>query len=190
MDDALKLACKHEMVETAQKHLQMLRQKEVVASTEGESSNSELVTATLRRDRERSEVETLRREVQRLSEKLKGGQRGRVDNSEERENTGPVCWNCKSRGHVRKDCPKNAHGRRQLKCWECGELGHAQRDCLKRRGVVQAVSSSMMIQGEVAGRLTRMLIDTGSGVTLIREDVWIAQGCIKRWRIWLPSKRS
>eukprot|EP00731_Ephydatia_muelleri_P019297 Em0012g122a len=172
LDDALKLACKHEMVETAQKHLQMLRQKEVVASTEGESSNSELVTATLRRDRERSEVETLRREVQRLSEKLKGGQRGRVDNSEEREKTGPVCWNCKSRGHVRKDCPKNAHGRRQLKCWECGELGHAQRDCLKRRGVVQAVSSSMMIQGEVAGRLTRMLIDTGSGVTLIREDVW------------------
>ncbi|KAL5497103.1 hypothetical protein EMCRGX_G013508 [Ephydatia muelleri] len=172
LDDALKLACKHEMVETAQKHLQMLRQKEVVASTEGESSNSELVTATLRRDRERSEVETLRREVQRLSEKLKGGQRGRVDNSEEREKTGPVCWNCKSRGHVRKDCPKNAHGRRQLKCWECGELGHAQRDCLKRRGVVQAVSSSMMIQGKVAGRLTRMLIDTGSGVTLIREDVW------------------
>eukprot|EP00731_Ephydatia_muelleri_P015048 Em0008g768a len=99
LDDALKLACKHEMVETAQKHLQMLRQKEVVASTEGESSNSELVTATLRRDRERSEVETLRREVQRLSEKLKGGQRGRVDNSEEREKTGPVCWNCKSRGH-------------------------------------------------------------------------------------------
>eukprot|EP00731_Ephydatia_muelleri_P008795 Em0004g1133a len=34
LDDALKLACKHEMVETAQKHLQMLRQKEVVASTE------------------------------------------------------------------------------------------------------------------------------------------------------------
>ncbi|KAL5506599.1 hypothetical protein EMCRGX_G008281 [Ephydatia muelleri] len=100
LDDALKLACKHEMVETAQKHLQMLRQKEVVASTEGESSNSELLTATLRRDRERSEVETLRREVQRLSEKLKGGQRGRVDNSEEREKTGPVCWNCKSRGHV------------------------------------------------------------------------------------------
>ncbi|KAL5484318.1 hypothetical protein EMCRGX_G020792 [Ephydatia muelleri] len=100
LDDALKLACKHEMVETAQKHLQMLRQKEVVASTEGESSNSELLTATLRRDRERSEVETLRREVQRLSEKLKGGQRGRVDNSEEREKTGPVCWNCKSRGHL------------------------------------------------------------------------------------------
>lgn len=34
-----------------------------------------------------------------------------------------------------------------------------------------AVSSSMMIQGEVAGRLKRMLIDTGFGVTLIREDV-------------------
>ena len=97
-----------------------------------------------------------------------------------------MCWNCKSRGHVRKDCPKNAHGRRQLKCWECGELGHPQRDCLKRRGVVQAVSSSMMIQGEVAGRLTRMLIDTGSGVIQNREDVWRDVQCIKRWRIWLP----
>ena len=77
-----------------------------------------------------------------------------MDNSEEREITGPVYWNCKSRGHVRNNCPKNAHGRRQLKCWECGEFGHLQRDCLKRRGVVQVVSSSMMIQGEVAGRLT------------------------------------
>ena len=172
LDDALKLASKHEMVEMAQKQLQALRQKEVVASTEGESANSELVTATLRPDKERSEVETLRREVQRLSDELKGVQRGAGDKSEERGKTGPACWNCKSRGHVRKDCPKNAHGRRQLKCWGCGEFGHLQRDCLKRRGVVQAVSSSMMIQGEVAGRVTRMLIDTGSGVTLIREDVW------------------
>ena len=148
LDDALKLASKHEMVEMAQKQLQALRQKEVVASTEGESANSELVTATLRRDKERSEVETLRREVQRLSDELKGVQRGAGDKSEERGKTGPACWNCKSRGHVRKDCPKNAHGRRQLKCWGCGEFGHLQRDCLKRRGVVQAVSSSMMIQGE------------------------------------------
>eukprot|EP00731_Ephydatia_muelleri_P025619 Em0017g702a len=122
LDDALKLACKHEMVETAQKHLQMLRQKEVVASTEGESSNSELLTATLRRDRERSEVETLRREVQRLSEKLKGGQRGRVDNSEEREKTGPVCWNCKSRGHV---CTMQSDV--WLPCWTLDELAEEQR---------------------------------------------------------------
>ena len=62
--------------------------------------------------------------------------------------TGPVCWNCKSRGHVRKDFPKNAR-RRQLKCWGCDESGHLQCDCLKRQVVVQAVSSPMMIQGEV-----------------------------------------
>ena len=41
-DDALKLACKHEIVEMAQKQMQIVTQKEVVASTEGESSNSEL----------------------------------------------------------------------------------------------------------------------------------------------------
>eukprot|EP00731_Ephydatia_muelleri_P028382 Em0020g26a len=39
LDDALKLACKHEMVETAQKHLQMLRQKEVVALQKGSWSS-------------------------------------------------------------------------------------------------------------------------------------------------------
>ncbi|KAL5471130.1 hypothetical protein EMCRGX_G029213 [Ephydatia muelleri] len=128
LDDALKLACKHEMVETAQKHLQMLRQKEVVASTEGESSNSELVTATLRRHRERSEVETLRREVQRLSEKLKGGQRGRVKNGAGVLEL-QVSWTRKK--GLSKECTRK-------KCWECGELGHAQRDCLKRRGLVQA----------------------------------------------------
>ncbi|KAL5474063.1 hypothetical protein EMCRGX_G028637 [Ephydatia muelleri] len=40
LDDALKLACKHEMVETAQKHLQMLRQKEVVALQKGSHNTS------------------------------------------------------------------------------------------------------------------------------------------------------
>ena len=97
LDNALKLACKHEMDEMAQKQLHALRQKEVVASTEGECSNSELVTATLRRDREQGEVETLRREVQRLFEELKGVQRGTGDKSQEWGKTGPVCWNCKSR---------------------------------------------------------------------------------------------
>lgn len=42
LDDVFKLACKHETVEMAQKQLQTLRQKEVMASTEGESSNSKL----------------------------------------------------------------------------------------------------------------------------------------------------
>ncbi|KAL5491297.1 hypothetical protein EMCRGX_G016559 [Ephydatia muelleri] len=166
LDDALKLACKHEMVETAQKHLQMLRQKEVVASTEGESSNSELVTATLRRDRERSEVETLRREVQRLSEKLKGGQRGRVDNSEEREKTGPVCWNCKSRGHVRKDCPKNAHGRRQLKCWEC-EPNVA---FMERHGLMVARSVSFVSKGSKEV-LVQLLNPSSFPIVLHKQEV-------------------
>ena len=67
----------------AQKQLHAMRQKEVVASTEGESSNSELVTATLSWDRERSEVESLRLEVQRYSDELKGVQRGTGDKGEE-----------------------------------------------------------------------------------------------------------
>jgi hypothetical protein len=34
------------------------------------------------------------------------------------------------------------------------------------------INSSLYIQGSVAGRSTRMLVNTGSAVSLVREDVW------------------
>ena len=35
-----------------------------------------------------------------------------------------------------------------------------------------AVSSTLMIEGSLDGRVTTLLVDTGSAVTLVREDVW------------------
>ena len=35
-----------------------------------------------------------------------------------------------------------------------------------------AMSSTVMVTGMVVGRQTRMLVDTGSVVTILREDVW------------------
>ena len=35
-----------------------------------------------------------------------------------------------------------------------------------------AVSSTLMIEGFLDGRVTTLLVDTGSAVTLVREDVW------------------
>ena len=37
-----------------------------------------------------------------------------------------------------------------------------------------AVSSTLMIKGSIEGRVvTDVLVDTGSAVTLVREDVWV-----------------
>ena len=34
------------------------------------------------------------------------------------------------------------------------------------------INFAVLVTGQVAGVLTKMLIDTGSAVTLVREDVW------------------
>ena len=63
-------------------------------------------------------------------------------------------------------------------CWSCGQRGHLKRNCPHRRRTgkgkdsVAAVSSTLMVIGSVAGRNTKLLLDTGSAVTLIREEVW------------------
>ena len=36
---------------------------------------------------------------------------------------GKKCWECKSRGHLKRDCPK-------LKCFYCGKPGHIKRKCI------------------------------------------------------------
>ena len=44
----------------------------------------------------------------------------------------------------------------------------------KKRSVDSAaVSSTLMIKGSIEGRVTDILVDTGSAVTLVREDVWV-----------------
>ena len=53
-----------------------------------------------------------------------------------------------------------------------------RRDCPSKSSRKQdsvesaAVSSALMVRGIIGGRPTKMLVDSGSAVTLIREDVW------------------
>ena len=63
-------------------------------------------------------------------------------------------------------------------CRSCGQRGHFKRNCPHHRRTgkgkdsVAAVSSTLMVIGSVAGRSTKLLLDTGSAVTLRREEVW------------------
>ena len=63
-------------------------------------------------------------------------------------------------------------------CWSCGQRGHLKQNCPHHRRTgkgkdsVAAVSSTLLVIGCFAGRSTKLRLDTGSAVTLLREEVW------------------
>lgn len=64
-------------------------------------------------------------------------------------------------------------------CWTRGKSGHLKRNCPSRKSTqkktpseMAAVSSSLFVFGYIAGRRTKMLVDTGSAITIVRENVW------------------
>ena len=110
-------------------------------------------------------IEALSRQIRQLSEEMeklrtprKSGQRpdqGRKD---------VVCWMCGGHGHIRHNCP-NKKEQRYVGSAK-GKYGNRGPEA------ALAISSSIIIWGKVGGRPTKMLLDTGSAVTLIRQDVW------------------
>ena len=169
LDEALKLACRQETVESAQKQLHKLKHSEaasaVTPETKGESTICiESVRATGHDERD-EKIEALSRQIRQLSEEMeklrtprKSGQRpdqGRKD---------VVCWMCGGHGHIRRNCP-NKKEQRYVGSAK-GKYGNRGPEA------ALAISSSIIIWGKVGGRPTKMLLDTGSAVTLIRQDVW------------------
>ena len=70
-------------------------------------------------------------------------------------------------------------------CWECGKPGHVRRNCPQRRRgqdtqdkgdrsvqFTSAVANALTLRGTVEGHPTLMLVDTGSSVTLLHENIW------------------
>eukprot|EP00731_Ephydatia_muelleri_P013103 Em0007g413a len=169
LDEALKLACRQETVESAQKQLHKLKHSEaasaVTPETKGESTICiESVRATGHDERD-EKIEALSRQIRQLSEEMeklrtprKSGQRpdqGRKD---------VVCWMCGGHGHIRRNCPNKKE--QQYVGSAKGKYGNRGPEA------ALAISSSIIIWGKVSGRPTKMQLDTGSAVTLIRQDVW------------------
>ena len=71
-------------------------------------------------------------------------------------------------------------------CWSCGKKGHLRRNCLfkntatyRNNSVVPSpaalnatVHQPMIVNGYIDRKPLQMLVDTGSAVTLLREDCW------------------
>ena len=71
---------------------------------------------------------------------------------------------CGGHRHIRRNCPNKKE--QQYVGSAKGKYGNRGPEA------ALALSSSIIIWGKVGGCPTKMLLDTGSAVTLIRQDVW------------------
>lgn len=162
MDEALKKATWQELVEAAQNRLH----KDKVHATEAlaieDTSDSitapKVLTVGTRESAKRTEdiVEELSRQVSQLWRKSTTAPQ--ADQQEQRRADAGACWHCGEHGHLRRNCPKRERGRYHQGRQPASETA--------------AVGCMVMVTSLVAGRQTKMLVDTESAVTIVREDVW------------------
>ena len=156
LEAALDLASQWESVELAQQSLR--GEKQGSGASLAVSGERDLVQGALRANT----VEELALQVQQLSQEIRKLSSREVGEKRSAPKRVPVCWNCKQKGHIRRNCPQ-----RKERSVSPKEIG-------KGRSVkyTSAVACTLILQGMVGGRPTRMLVDTGSSVTLVHEKVW------------------
>ncbi|KAL5500047.1 hypothetical protein EMCRGX_G011541 [Ephydatia muelleri] len=156
LEAALDLASQWESVELAQQSLR--GEKQGSGASLAVSGERDLVQGALRANT----VEELALQVQQLSQEIRKLSSREVGEKRSAPKRVPVCWNCKQKGHIRRNCPQ-----RKERSVSPKEIG-------KDRSVkyTSAVACTLILQGMVGGRPTRMLVDTGSSVTLVHEKVW------------------
>ena len=115
LDLALELARCLESVELAQRRLHReKRGAEALSVTDpAEEDEPSQANALRRYDSRRTErqIEELSRQVRRLTEEVARLQDGSVDGQPQKK--GPVCWGCRERGHIKRNCPHTQKGPRE-----------------------------------------------------------------------------
>ena len=109
-----------------------------------------------------SELAQLRSDQSQSELQRRQGQRGKV---------GPTCWKYGKRGHIRQNCP---------------HLQIEGRPGRSNRSSTATNNSALIVEGVVEGRPIKMLIHSGSAVTILHEDVWKA-ACAKPCNLDTPG---
>ena len=160
IDDALRLAKKQHTVEEAQRRLRQRKHGgdvEAVIAVDSEETGN--ITVTKKQGVEQG---TLFQQVRHLEEavaqlQVQTGSRG----TQKRK---VVCWQCGGEGHIKRDCTK------RKPAWRGPQNKLATTSVPESTKDVQ--KPSVVVQGRVDGVSTKMLVDTGSMVTLVRKDLW------------------
>ena len=184
LDKALQLAIQLESVETAQKrlHRDNSQREEALAVEPVQSETSALQRGS--GNQPHSTVEELALLVRKLTEEVAQLRTDHERSGERREQRlrGPVYWNCHRRGDLRYNCtqrdaqvsrPWDSQRRWPNLNWNgpvvC--MGDPLTDTPITTGSA-AVESAVTVQGLASNREVTLLVDTGSAVTIFRENVW------------------
>ena len=120
---------------------------------------------TLKLARQRETVETAQKHLPTAVSQLRSSLTGSRDGK-------PSCWNSGEKGHLKRNCPHLTIFRRQ------NPSSRKFRPSVGNNSVDSAVS----VKGFIEDRPTKMLVDTGSAVTIVRADV-----CSKESIHYVPS---
>lgn len=92
------------------------------------------------------------------------------------------CHNCGTRGHRAADYPSRMKG---MRCFDCKEFGHIAANCGKKKGKINEVKNMSNIAKakrkyfkdvKIINESLVALLDTGSDLSLIREDRYVKIG--------------
>ena len=148
--ETLELAQKQLSLEVAQKQLLQQRHCSSSISTLSVNTSSEcMAVKTTDKD-----IESLREEIKRLTEEVARLHSCHKDPITRATGRG-VCWNCGKKGHIRRNCPSKGQGTRPKMASPIESYSGAQPMC---------------VNGFIESKPVKMMVDTGSAITLIRQD--------------------
>ena len=164
LEGAVKLARKQQSVEEAQKHLRRVKQHGAEAAamqlpSELEPGDSNAVSQVTTSDN--SQLFSLSQQVQHLTEAVAQLQLSMLKDKEGTMSSKrpPVCWRCGKEGNLKRDCQQRKVADRPT--------GQGRGRGLKSFAVTGKGTPAVTVEGKVDGYPIRMLVDTGSMVTLL-----------------------